>query len=116
MDPSKSIHDDGHPSDEAKKANPRMIYTWPIDFFHLMIKPRFVEKVMVTCTNQKAAAEGARVGGTFYKDFVPFKVDEMYHFIDFYLQTDLHQSRILPSGSRAPPLINCWVAISSHHS
>ena len=81
MDPSKSINDDGHPSVKAKNAIPRMMHAWPIDFFNLMITPRFVEKVMVACTNQKAAAEGARVGGTLYKDFVPFDVDEMYRFI-----------------------------------
>ena len=58
-----------------------MQFVQPIEFFNLIITPRFIEKVMVACTNQKGPSEGAGLGGTVYTDYVQFIVTEMYRFI-----------------------------------
>ena len=73
--------DIGHSSAAAKALIPDLNAARPIDFFTMILPRRFVETVMVNCSNQKAAADGAGAGGTVYKDFVPFDVDEIYRFI-----------------------------------
>lgn len=74
-------NDNGHTSAAAKALIPDLTLVRPIDFFNLMIPKRFVERIMVNCTNTKAAADGSGAGGTLYTDFVPFDVPEMYSFI-----------------------------------
>ena len=81
IDQTRPTQDVGSPSILAKKAIGDIKTARPIDFFSLIITPRFVEKTMVACTNQKAAGEGAGVGGTVYTDFVQFDVNEMYRFL-----------------------------------
>ena len=81
IDPTRPTQENGGPSVFAMKSIGDIKNARPIDFFHLIITPRFVEKTMVACTNQKAASEGAGVGGTVYNDFVQFDVNEMYRFL-----------------------------------
>ena len=81
IDTTRPTQDVGSPSISAKKSIGDIKVARPINFFSLIITPRFVEKTMVACTNQKAAGEGAGVGGTVYTDFVQFDVNEMYRFI-----------------------------------
>jgi hypothetical protein len=80
-DPLRVARDDGHPSNLATSSLPTLENARPLDFFNLLLTPRFIEKTMVACTNQRAAGEGSGVGGTVYTDFVPFDVCEMYRFI-----------------------------------
>ena len=80
-DASQPPHVNGFPSKEAKSAIGDILDARPIDFFNLIIPRKFIEKVMVPCTNQKAASEGAGQGGSLYPDYVQFDVDEMYRFI-----------------------------------
>ena len=81
IDPTRQVQDVGSASVTAKRSIGDIKAARPIDFFSLIITPRFVEKTMVACTNQKAAGEGAGVGGTVYTDFVQFDVNEMYRFL-----------------------------------
>jgi hypothetical protein len=86
-----------------------------IDFFNLMITtPRFVEKVMVVCTKQKAASEGAGVGGTLYNDFVQFDVPKMYRFMGLLFANGLAPKQDILSWfetTRTDPLLsNGWIA------
>lgn len=68
----------GGPSPEAYAAIPNLRTARPKDFFDTQITPEFVEKYFVACTNARVASEGAGVGGTVYKDWAPFDVEEMY--------------------------------------
>jgi len=79
--PPPAPSEKGGPSAKAKSAIPDIRVARPKDFFDLQITPEFVEKVMVNCTNQHAASEGAGAGGTTYIDWVPFDIPEMYKFI-----------------------------------
>ncbi len=81
IDPMTPVSDEGHPSQVAFDSISDIQCARPIEFFNLLITPRFIEKTMLACTNQKAAGEGAGTGGTVYTDYVQFDVDEMYRFI-----------------------------------
>ena len=81
IDPNRPTQEVGGPSAMAKESIPDFKSARPIDFFNLMITPRFIEKTMVACTNQKASGEGAGVGGTVYTDYVQFDVLEMKRMI-----------------------------------
>lgn len=79
---SAPINENGHPSLYAmeKLGLPE---NWnsvrPKDFFDLIIRPEFIEKVVVPCTNGRASSEGA--GVICYDDYVSFDVDEINRFI-----------------------------------
>jgi hypothetical protein len=62
----------GGPSKAAKKLIPNLRYARPKDFFDTQITPEFIKKVIVPCTNGRAAADGAGFGGSMYNDYVPF--------------------------------------------
>ena len=108
------VQDNGHPSATEWKIIPNLEGARPFNFFNLMITPRFVEKVMVACTNQKAASEGAGVGGTLYKDFVQFDVPEMYRFMGLLFANGLAPKPDILSWfetTRTDPLLgNDWIA------
>lgn len=66
----------------------------PIDYFNLMITEEFRDKVMVGCTNMKAAMEGAgnKQGKkrTNYPDFTPFDREEIDAFLGLILANGIH--------------------------
>ena len=52
------VSEQGGPLAAAKKLIPDLWHARPKDFFDLQLTSEFVEKVMVNCTNQRAASEG----------------------------------------------------------
>ncbi len=109
IDPTMPAKDDGHPSQGALDTIGDISFVRPIDFFNLIITPRFVEKTKVACTNQKAAGAGAGTGGIVYTDYVQFDVDDCTALLEFSMLMDLHQSSMLQSGLSLLHLMNCWV-------
>ena len=65
----------------AEKLIGDLRYARPKDFFDTQITPKFVSKVMVNCTNARAASEGAGAGGTTYQNWHPFDTLEVYKMI-----------------------------------
>ena len=66
----------------------------PIDYFNLLMTEQFREKVMVGCTNMKAAMEGAGNSCSSsrkkYPDFTPFDREEIDSFLGLLLAHGFH--------------------------
>ena len=69
------------PSEMAEKLIGDLQCARPKDFFDTQITPVFVSKVMVNCTNARAASKGARAGGMMYQNWHPFDTLEVYRMI-----------------------------------
>jgi len=99
----RKVSEEGGPSAEAKRLIPDLRHARPKDFFDLQVTPEFVEKVMVNCTNQRAASEGAGAGGTTYTDWKPFDCAEMYKMIGLLFVNSLYSK----------PSLDLWFLITS---
>ena len=70
--PPPPLSEKGGPSETAHELIGDLRYARPKDFFDTQITPEFVSKVMVNCTNTRAASKGAGTGGTTYQNWKPF--------------------------------------------
>ena len=87
----------GGPSRVAYSAMGALRKARPKDFFDLQLRPKFVKEYMVDTTNKRAASEGAGPGGTKYRDYAPFDVQEMYKFIGLFIVNALIPRTTSPS-------------------
>ena len=96
--PPPPISEKGGPSKAAHEVIKDLQYARPKDFFDTQITPEFVSKVMVNCTNARAASEGAGAGGTTYQNWKPFDTNEMYKMIGL----------LFANGLSPKPTIEQW--------
>ena len=95
----------GGPSEAAKKLIPNLRYARPKDFFDTQITPEFIKKVIVPCTNGRAAADGAGFGGSMYQDYVPFDHVEINKMIGL----------LFANGVSPKPAMELWFKTTTEH-
>jgi len=61
----------------------------PKDFFDTKLTPEILVKVMVNCTNTRAASDGDGAGGTTYMNWKLFGTAEMYKMIGLLFDNSL---------------------------
>ena len=94
----------GHISEVARNLLPNEIRNCrPSDFFHTQISRKFIQRCIVDTTNARAAAEGAGFGGTVYRDYEPFDLEEVNKMIGL----------LFLNGLAPRPIFTMWF---QHHN